>query len=62
MNVCAAVLGEDFKAWVHEQVEDRYALMADKKEIMIAMDPAMAAKFAASSHVSSKYLIYQFPL
>ena len=29
--------------------------MADKKEIMIAMDPAMAQKFAASSHVSCKY-------
>ena len=26
--------------------------MADKKEVMIAMDPQMAAKFSASTHVS----------
>ena len=30
--------------------------MAEKKEIMIQMDPSMAAKFAASTHVSSKWL------
>ena len=54
VNVCAAVLGDVFKAWVAEQVEDRNALMAEKKEIMIAMDPRMAAKFTASTHVSCK--------
>ena len=55
VNVCTAVLGEDFKEWVQDQVEDRNALMAEKRELMIAMDPQMAAKFAASSHVSSKW-------
>ena len=54
VNVCAAVLGDVFKAWVAEQVEDRNALMAEKKEIMIAMDPRMVAKFTASTHVSCK--------
>ena len=39
MNVCAAVVGQDFKEWVAEQIEDRNALMAEKKEIMISMDP-----------------------
>ena len=29
--------------------------MAEKKEIMISMDPVMAAKFEASTHVSRKY-------
>ena len=29
--------------------------MAEKREIMIAMDPAMAARFQASTHVSRKY-------
>ena len=57
VNVCAAVLGDPFKDWVIEQVEERNALMADKREVMIAMDPAMAAKFAASTHVSRKYTI-----
>ena len=55
VNVCAAVLGDVFKGWVVDQVEERNALMADKKEIMIAMDPAMAQKFAASTHVSRKF-------
>ena len=55
VNVCTGVLGDDFKDWVHEQVEERNALMADRKEVMIAMDPAMAAKLAASTHVSHKY-------
>ena len=55
MNVCAAVVGQPFKMWVHEQVEERNALMAEKREVMIAMDPQMAAKFQASTHVSRKY-------
>ena len=54
VNVCAAVLGDVFKDWVRDQVEERNALMADKKEIMIAMDARMAQKFAASTHVSCK--------
>ena len=32
--------------------------MAERKEIMIAMDPHMAAKFSASSHVSCKYQLF----
>ena len=52
VNVCTAVLGETFKDWVHDQVEERNALMAEKREVMIAMDPQMAAKFSASSYVS----------
>ena len=55
MNVCAAVIGSDFKDWVADQIEERNALMAEKKEIMISMDPVMAAKFAASTHCSRKY-------
>ena len=54
MNVCSAVLGSAFKDWVAEQIEDRNAIMAEKKEIMIAMDPHMMAKFTASTHVSRK--------
>ena len=55
VNVCAAVLGDDFKEWVYAQIEERNALMAEKKEIMISMDPMMASKFSASTHVSRKY-------
>ena len=45
VNVCAAVIGAPFKAWVKQQVEDRNTQMADKKEMMISMDPEMAAAF-----------------
>ena len=54
VNVCAAVIGEPFRQWVREQKEERNAHMAEKKEVMIAMDPDMAAKFQASTHVSRK--------
>ena len=55
MNVCSAVIGKDFKDWVAAQIEERNAIMAEKKEIMISMDPVMAAKFEASTHFSRKY-------
>ena len=54
VNVCAAVLGNVFKQWVAEQIEERNAEMADKRDLMIAMDPHMAAKFQASTHMSRK--------
>ena len=55
VNVCSAVVNEPFKTWVGQQVEDRNALMAEKRDMMIAMDPVMAQKFAASTHISRKY-------
>ena len=55
VNVCAVVLGDDFRAWVNHQVQERNAVMCEKKEMMISMDAEMAAKFAASTHVSRKY-------
>ena len=57
VNVCAVVLGNSFKGWVAHQVEERNAEMCGKKEMLISMDPAMAAKFNASTHVSRKYLL-----
>ena len=54
VNVCAAVVNEPFKTWVGQQVEDRNALMAEKRDMMIAMDPVMAQKFATSTHISRK--------
>ena len=54
INVCAAVIGQPFKRWVFDMVEDRNAEMADKREVMIAMDNDIAARFRASNHVSSK--------
>ena len=39
VNVCAAVLGNEFKDWVSEQIDERNAEMADKRDLMIEMDP-----------------------
>ena len=36
-------------------VEDRNQLMAEKRDMMIAMDPVMAQKFASSTHISRNY-------
>ena len=55
VNVCAAVVGQPFKEWVSQQVEDRNAEMAEKRDLMISMDPVMAQKFANSTHISRKY-------
>ena len=54
IDVCATVLGDNFREWVHDQVEERNHDMAIKKEMMISIDPQMAAKFQASTHVSCK--------
>ena len=55
VNVCAVVIGEQFKQWVYHQVQKRNVLMNTKKEMMITMDPDMAAKFGASTHMSRKF-------
>ena len=44
INVCSAVIGQPFRSWVAAQIEARNALMASKKDVMISMDPEMAAK------------------
>ena len=55
-NVCATVLGDEFSDWVKYQVKVRHEKVADKKDIMISMDPEMAKIFQESTAVSSKYL------
>ena len=55
VNVCAAVINQPFKDWVGEQVEDRNQHMAEKRDMMISMDPVMAEKFQNSTHISRKY-------
>ena len=53
-NVCASVIGEEFSQWVKTRVNARHEKVADKKDIMIKMDPQMAEIFKASTAVSSK--------
>ena len=53
-NMCAAVMGSTFREWVSVQIEDSNAEMADKRNMMIDMDPEIAAVFQQSTAVSSK--------
>ena len=62
VNVYAAVIGEPFDAWVDEQIQERNVYMQEKREMMIHMDPDMAAKFNTSTHVSRKCQIMSFYL
>ena len=49
------MVGQSFKDWVSQQVEERNAEMSEKRDLMISMDPVMAQKFANSTHISRKY-------
>ena len=55
-NVCATILEDQFTDWVKHQINTRHNKVADKKDIMIQMDPQMAKIFQDSIAVSSKYL------
>ena len=45
VNVCAVVIGQPFRDWVNKQVEERNAIMNQKQEVMVMIDPSMLAKF-----------------
>ena len=45
VNVCYSVIGNDFKDWVVDQMEERNAVMADKRGEMIDMDPMIAQRY-----------------
>ena len=51
-----SVLGDDFSAWVKEQILQRNDKVAEKGNLMIQLDPEIAAAFQASTSVSCKCL------
>ena len=55
-KVCATVLEDRFANWVKAQVEARHQKVAVQKDLMIDMDPEIAAVFQQSTAVSSKYI------
>ena len=62
-NVCSTLLQGLFSGWVRNQIEERNAGVTKKKNLMISMDPEVAAAFRASTKVSRKYyLIYILPI
>jgi hypothetical protein len=54
VNVAASLLGGIFNDWVKEQIERRNKRVAIERDVMINLDPDIAAAFNSSSAVSRK--------
>lgn len=48
-------MGDPFKKWVHNRVEERNLKVAEEGDMMIEMDPDIAAIYRASNAVSGRY-------
>ena len=55
VNVAYSLLGKPFYDWIQHQITNRNERVAVEKDIMISVDPEIAAAFNGSSAVSSKY-------
>ena len=51
-NLVYTVVGEDFKAWVKEQINSRNEIVATKQKLLVNMDAEIANAFYKSTHVS----------
>ena len=51
-NVIYTIVGQDFANWVRAKIEERNAKVQKDKDLMIAVDPAIAAAFQNSTAVS----------
>ena len=54
INIAYSVLGEGFAAWIKTQIEERNTKVTVEKNLMINLDPDIAAAFNASTDVSRK--------
>ena len=54
INLVYSLVGNKFKSWVRDQIESRNTKLTVEKDIMIKLDPKIAAVFHNSSAVSSK--------
>ena len=51
-NVIYTIVGQNFANWVRAKIEERNAKVQKDKDLMIAVDPAIAAAFQNSTAVS----------
>ena len=54
-NVIFTTVGKPFTEWVDQHIEIRNKKVADEKNQMVNMDPAVAEAFRNSTSISSKY-------
>jgi hypothetical protein len=57
VNIFYSVVGKPFSDWVDDLVNDRHQGVADKNDLMIAMDPEIAKAFQESTAISSKHFV-----
>ena len=58
INVIYSLAGDVFRVWVSQQVRDRNDRVAEKRDLMIELDPEIAAAFGDSANISSKFSVY----
>lgn len=54
VNVIYTIVGDDFRQWVSEHIKHRNDHLAEKNDLMIELDPEIAAAFGNSLNISSK--------
>ena len=50
-----SIVGDDFREWVSERVKHRNDHIAEQQDLMIELDPEIAAAFNSSYNISSKF-------
>ena len=55
INVGASVVGKPFLDWIKQKIQERNDKQARERNLLIKMDPQLAAAFNNSTHHSSKY-------
>ena len=53
-NVIYTVFGRQFALWIEQKIRERNEKMESKHNLLIQMDPLVAAAFEASKQVSCK--------
>ena len=56
-NVAYTLVGDDFATWIMNQVDARNLKIAQDRNLMINLDPEIAAAFAASTSVARKLFL-----
>ena len=54
INVVYSVIGEQFRQWVSTSIKKRNDELADKRDLLIELDPEIAKAFRSSVNISSK--------
>ena len=54
-NVIYSIVGDSFGAWVSQHVKMRNDHIAEKQDLILELDPVIAAAFGNSLNISSKW-------